>query len=117
MDDEHDKLWEVLGRARKPVISPFFAANVLREIRQSGNAPAILEWLRERWRLSAAAVTALLVLGFAANHWREESRDAAHDSLLAQVATNPDYDLINHLDELVAYQETSLWLDSSAEQF
>ena len=30
-----------------------------------------------------------------------------------QIVGNPDYEVINHLDELVADEESSLWLDDS----
>jgi hypothetical protein len=34
-------------------------------------------------------------------------------SVPAQIVSNPDYEVINHLDELVADEESSLWLDDT----
>lgn len=63
MNDSHekDRLWELLGRGARPSVSPFFARNVLRAIRQ---APADSGWFAiPRW--AAAASFAVLVAGFA----------------------------------------------------
>ena len=42
--DDNDKLWELLGKTRQPAVSPFFARNVLRAVRQEeedGTVPAV----------------------------------------------------------------------------
>ena len=56
---ENDALWDLLGKASHRKASPFFARNVLREIRQSAK-PA---WFFPRW-LAPAAFAAIAV-GFA----------------------------------------------------
>jgi len=56
---ENDALWDLLGKASHRKASPFFARNVLREIRQSAK-PA---WRLPRW-LAPAAFAAIAV-GFA----------------------------------------------------
>ena len=56
---ENDPLWDLLGKASRREPSPFFARNVLREIRQSAK-PA---WFLPRW-LAPAAFAAIAV-GFA----------------------------------------------------
>jgi len=56
---ENDALWDLLGKASHREPSPFFARNVLREIRQSAK-PA---WRLPRW-LAPAAFAAIAV-GFA----------------------------------------------------
>ena len=56
---ENDALWALLGKASHRKASPFFARNVLREIRQSAK-PA---WFFPRW-LAPAAFAAIAV-GFA----------------------------------------------------
>ncbi len=53
---ENDALWSLLGKARHREASPFFARNVLREIRQSAK-PA---WFLPRW-LAPAAFAAITV--------------------------------------------------------
>jgi len=56
---ENDPLWDLLGKASHREPSPFFARNVLREIRQSAK-PA---WFPPRWLAPAAFAT--LAIGFA----------------------------------------------------
>lgn len=59
---ENDALWNLLGKASHREASPFFARNVLREIRQgAASAKRVLTF--PRW-LAPAAFAALLV-GFA----------------------------------------------------
>ena len=42
-DEEHDELWQLLGQARQPQVSPFFSRNVLRAIRkEEASAPGLL---------------------------------------------------------------------------
>jgi hypothetical protein len=48
-NEEHDDLWELLGRARPVKASPMFSRNVLRAVRQVGGRNpkrGFLEWLR-----------------------------------------------------------------------
>jgi len=61
MDDfpENDALWDLLGKASHPKASPFFARNVLREIRQSAKPALSLP----RWLAPAAFAT--IAVGFA----------------------------------------------------
>ncbi len=56
---ENDPLWDLLGKAIHREPSPFFARNVLREIRQ----PAKPSWFLPRWL--APAAFAILAIGFA----------------------------------------------------
>jgi len=58
---EHDGLWELLGRGPRSEVSPFFARNVLRAVRRSTSAQP---WFAiPRWAASVAL--AVLVVGFA----------------------------------------------------
>ncbi len=55
--DDDQQLWELLGHAAKPHLSPFFARNVLRQIRQE---PA-KSWLRLRILAPAFGVVLALI--------------------------------------------------------
>jgi hypothetical protein len=61
--EEDRQLWDLLGRAIAPKISPFFARNVVRQVRsESQSAPSRMGW--SLWRVLIPATTAaLLVLG------------------------------------------------------
>lgn len=113
--DENDDLWKLLGKARLPAVSPFFARNVVRGARQEGTG--FLSMLRRHWQLTATAalascIAAVALLQFIGN----DRRDRQIDSLMAitqQVSDSPDFYVINDLDDLLASEESSVWLDNS----
>ena len=113
--DEQDDLWRLLGHAKAPSVSPFFSRNVLRAIREEEQEkPRLVVWLRWRWlALSASACGVLAAAGLSLHHHQAiQVVQADTVTVLAQqVSTSPDYQVINHLDELLASQETSVWLD------
>ncbi|HEY3900649.1 MAG TPA: hypothetical protein VGM54_18720 [Chthoniobacter sp.] len=118
--DEQDDLWRLLGRAKEPSVSPFFSRNVLRAIREEKQETvsllARLFASSRHWRwalLSASACVLLVVSGLALRHASQPPLTQADQVtvLARQVSTSPDYQVINHLDELLASEETSVWLD------
>ena len=111
-DDEHDDLWRLLGKAKEPKVSPFFSRNVLRAIREHGQAqPAMLAWLRQRWRLATLGACALLFVSVGV--WQQQSPQNDPMMRLAhQVSVSPDYQVIGHLDELLDTEENAVWLDA-----
>ncbi len=129
ISDEHeqDELWDLLGKARPVSTSPFFARNVLREIRlQSQERPGFRTWLAAHWRqvsFCAAAACALLIAGTT----QFEHRQAARRSAVAQaenqqifvlastLSKSADFQVISHLDELLDSEKDSVWLDNEAD--
>jgi hypothetical protein len=126
--DDNDKLWELLGKTRPPVVSPFFSRNVLRALRQEGqDRPArrslfgrgrVLLSRLQRWTWQFAiagtcAVAALITVAPTA-FVRHHHAVPVQTGVERQIVGNPDYEVITHLDELVADEESSLWLDDSA---
>ena len=110
--DEKDALWTLLGQARAVPVSPFFSRNVLRALREERQEkPRVFVLLRWRWLTASACLCGVLAAG--GLHVRQNrSAQAETVTLLAQqVSTSPDYQVINHLDELLASEETSVWLD------
>ena len=64
---ENDALWRLLGKSRPPSASPFFARNVLREIREIREIrPTLALPLHALLRWLAPAAYTLLALGFLA---------------------------------------------------
>jgi anti-sigma-K factor RskA len=117
--EEHDDLWQLLGKAKKPAVSPLFARNVLREIRQSQpEREGLFYWLRLRWRvvsLGGAAVV-LLAVNAAMLSTSHNTPMVAQATTQSASATKPDdTEVITHLDELVAYEENSVWLEDSSQ--
>jgi hypothetical protein len=125
--DDNDKLWELLGRTRPPEVSPFFARNVLRAVRLEETAKPrrsffapfarLAQSLRRRiWQSALAVTCASAVLAAVSPSLvlrHHHTREVEVSSVQSQIVANPDYEVINHLDELVADEESSLWLDDS----
>ena len=62
MDRDDDKeLWDVLGRAAKPSVSPFFARNVVREIRKPAGWTTFSGWLNPRRLIPATGIAMALI--------------------------------------------------------
>ena len=113
--EENDELWELLGRAKAPVISPFFARNVLRTLREGSQVRlGFVFWLFNHWRIASAGTCALVIAATFAVV-QHESRQANSVVLLAQqVSASPDYQVIKNLDELLDSERNSVWLEASA---
>jgi hypothetical protein len=112
MEPEDDKeLWDVLGRLPEPTLSPFFARNVLRGIRlEPTHFERVGNWF-SLWRLIGASAVAALVIGVALVTHHPAPPPAASSNDLAVVAKiDPqDYDVVADLDELIAWDENSVW--------
>ena len=125
--DDNDKLWELLGKAQAPTVSPFFSRNIVRAIRQevaprrslfSRFTASLRRWTWQYALAGTCAVAALIAVHpsisptFSFRH--HHAAVAKSPSLEIQIVANPDYEVINHLDELVADEESSVWLDDSS---
>jgi hypothetical protein len=111
--EEHDDLWDLLGRAKETKASPFFSRNVLRAIRESESQPTgLFVWLRTRWSLAAIAAGVVAVAAVVAID--RADRPDPLIVLASQVSASPDYQVINHLDELLDSEQNSVWLEASA---
>ena len=111
MDREDDKqLWDMLGRVPEPTLSPFFARNVVRNVRREASASGwIRGWFSWR-RLAAASAVVVLVIGMAiATHHPVSQTTATNDSDLVAKIDPQDYDVVADLDELIAWDENSVW--------
>lgn len=111
--EDDQELWEVLGKASQPTLSPFFARNVLREIRQQPRWRENLArlWTPRRLVPAAAVAIALLVAGIS-SQW-PAGDTASPDSLPESVAQldEVDYEVVADLDDLLAMEEDTLWMD------
>lgn len=117
-NEEHYELWKLLGKARQPVISPFFSRNVLREVRAlRQEKPGLIEGLRRRWRVAALATCGFALAAGAFFALPMAQQDGEEGQLLAfaeSVSASPDYQVISHLDELLDSEENSVWLDGAS---
>jgi hypothetical protein len=113
MEPEDDKqLWDVLGRVPGPILSPFFARNVIRQIRQGATRfERARNWFSLR-RLVAASAVAVVVVGMAIATHRPVSQTTSSNDLDVVAKIDPqDYDVVADLDELIAWDENTVWED------
>jgi hypothetical protein len=114
--EEHDDLWHLLGKARRTSISPFFARNVVREVRaQKQSKLGFFALLQRRWQFALASAAVASVIAAAGwQSWQADSSSRSSDQLTViarQLSDSPEYDVISDLDELIASEETSVWLE------
>ena len=124
-NEQRDPLWELLGKTKNPEVSPFFARNVVREVRalqsrpsDAGGAGALAAWIRRSWKLvSVGSLTtvAAVVITFSAispHHRAPVGAVAAASQIPA--ANSGDYEVISNLDTLVASENSNVWLDDTS---
>jgi hypothetical protein len=109
-EDDQD-LWDLLGRTAQPELSPFFARNMLRQIRseEADRPKRIRKWLTWR-RLVPASVLAVAVAWtmIAVYHPVSQKSSDSEPDLVAKIDPQ-DYEVVADLDELLAVEENSLW--------
>jgi hypothetical protein len=112
-DDEH--LWDLLGRAAEYKPSPFFARNVLREVRQELHpAESGHGWWNWRRLIPISAAIAALVAGILALQNPMKPRNPAQGDADVVARIDPgDYEVVADLDDLLAAEEDGLWDDNS----
>jgi hypothetical protein len=113
--EDDEKLWDLLGQASTPAVSPFFARNVLRTVR---NRPVYLRSFGEWFGLSrlvpaATVAVALIAAIFVARVPAGPGLTTANDSDPVAKIDPQDYEVVADLDELVASDE-NLWDDNSS---
>ena len=111
-NEENDDLWRLLGKARQPAASPFFSRNVLRAIRgETRESVSVFAWLRRHWHLATAAACTLMISSFVLSPG-EKQPDQSTMILAEKVSQSADYQVINHLDELLASEKSAVWLEN-----
>jgi hypothetical protein len=108
--EDDEKLWDLLGRSAEPQISPFFARNVLREIREGEGKSRVGGWLQ--WLVPAAGVAVAII---AALFLRVQTPDPNYSDprtdALALIESQ-DSELIADLDDLIESDDTNSWDES-----
>ena len=139
--NEHDKLWELLGKAKQPpTVSPFFVRNVLRAVREEKQSGCFFArgWLAWNWQRTGALIGACGAVAIffsvlkpahdlnqqsaapsSTNFAKNQNAAAVVEPLTQaqEIAESPDYEVIAHLDDLAANEENSLWLDDSTNEY
>lgn len=98
--DDDQELWDLLGQAAEPRVSPLFARNVLREIRKPGHWATLRGWLNLRRLIPAAGMAAALIaVIFLRMHTSVAPLTGPPSDVLANVDAQ-DYEVIADLDDL-----------------
>lgn len=113
-NDERDDLWQLLGHCREPRISPFFSRHILRRIRsEERSSVGFLTWMLRRWPIVVAAACVAIFAGVALLPRTEQPISV--EAMAENVGASPDYAVIGNLDELLAAEESSVWLTHSVD--
>ena len=114
MEPQDDKeLWDVLGRLPEPTLSPFFARNIVRKIReQPTHFERVRKWFGVRKVVGASAVAAVVVALAIVTHYPGPRTTSSSDSDVVAKIDPQDYDVVADLDELIAWDENSVWEDT-----
>lgn len=108
MNDDWDKdeLWALLGKAKPVTVSPFFARNVVREIRRNPARPLVPLFVL-RW--FGAGALAVLTAGFFLN--LGDAGTGSHPTKSADFVES--FDAAAGLDTLVAVEDVSIFNDTA----
>jgi hypothetical protein len=110
--EDDQELWDLLGQSSAPRISPFFARNVLREIRKPRNRSTLRWWHSLRRVIPAACMAgALLAIVLLRTHTSVAPLAGPPSETLANVDAQ-DYELISDLDDLLASDDNNSLDDS-----
>lgn len=112
--EDDQQLWDLLGHASEPKLSPFFARNVVRTVRQRSRPfDSMRNWLSLRTAVPIAGVAVAVVAAIFTLHQPvfHKSPEPTPD-VIAQIDPQ-DYDVVADLDELLVTDETNLWDDDT----
>ena len=110
--EDDEKLWDLLGHSAERKVSPFFARNVLRKIREAQGESSPRRWWSPQWLVPAAGV-ALVIIAALTFPGHLVQRDQPHSPAdVVTLSDSQDTDLLADLDELVSSDETLALEDS-----
>jgi hypothetical protein len=112
--EDDQQLWDLLGQAAQAEVSPFFARNLVRKIRERPHRLERLStWLAPRKLVPATGLVLAVIAAILATH-QPATRNRGERTPDVIVAIDPqDYDVVADLDELLATDENDLWDDDT----
>ncbi|PYL28744.1 MAG: hypothetical protein DMF45_08255 [Verrucomicrobia bacterium] len=109
--EEDQQLWDLLGQTTQRQLSPFFARNVVRRIREQppDRFERLRSWLTPRKLVPVTGLVVAVIAVILAAH-QPATRNQADSAPDVIAAIDPqDYDVVADLDELLVTDESSLW--------
>jgi hypothetical protein len=110
--EEDEKLWDLLGHSAEPKVSPFFARNVVRKIREARGETPVRPWWHLRWAVPAAGVAAAIIAAFSLRTQMPKQSHSDSGGDLVAMSEAQDGDLITDLDDLFASDDSNSLDDS-----
>ena len=114
--EDDQELWDLLGKSSQPALSPFFARNVVRQVRQERNwRENALNWLRPKVLIPAAAAAIAVIAAVVTLQNPSSDLNSSADEVPITVAelSPEDIEVVTDLDYLLAFEEEeSLWEDT-----
>jgi len=113
--EDDEQLWDLLGRAAERKLSPFFARNVVRQVRREPRSFQIgRAWLSWRGLLPASGlVIAMLTAIIALHHPSGPQKQSELEPDVVVKIDPQDYEVVADLDDLLASDENGLWDENS----
>lgn len=115
--EEHDDVWELIGRARTTKVRPAFVQNVLRAVRMSEPERELgfLEWLRRggNWLAFAGAAALMIVVALSGRPEQSKALTAQETAAIDAALQSSDIAVVSNLDVLLALDDNNVWLDYS----
>jgi hypothetical protein len=105
--EEDEKLWDLLGHSAEAQVSPFFARNVLRKIREARGEPMPSRWWNLRWLVPATGVAVAVIAAFSLRMEMPKSSQADLRGDTLALAEAQDSDLMADLDDLVSSDDSN----------
>lgn len=114
--DDDQELWDLLGKVGEPVLSPFFARNVVRQVRQESRwRDSLSLWLRPKRLIPAVGVALALIMTTMSFHLPKSNDNYVDDPPETVANIDPqDYDVVADLDDLLASQDDSVWSENES---
>ncbi len=111
--EDDQELWDLLGKSAQPAVSPFFARNVVRQIRQEKSWTDYARgWLRPRRLLPASAIALVMVVSGLSIRSIRNSADNPPE-LVTKIDLQ-DYDTVADLDDLLASDDDGIWTEGES---
>lgn len=109
--EDDPELWDTLAKGTSPALSPFFARNVLRQVREERSWRAnVVRWLRPRALIPASAIALVLLVSGISLHSKLKSEGAADNPPETVAVIEPqDYEVVADLDDLLASDDDNVW--------
>ncbi len=114
--EDDQQLWDLLGKVSEPALSPFFARNVIREIRQEASwRDRLSAWLRLRRLIPATSIALVLVAATVTLRFSMHNAPSPDDPPEVVANIDPqDYEVVADLDDLLASEDDNVWSENES---